>query len=493
MGILESFRGLFGVSAEERERAVRKGPKPGLDREIGELPVYLQLTRIGGKLTPSQVSEVLRMADLGRMARFADLANEARQKDCHLQSILGTREMCAASLEWEIVPCDGDSARLKDRKQAEWISEVLKAADGTSTNPAQDDNVCGLRGLISHLAGGAYHGRAVSETLFDREAGRFFPVAWSNIAPRRIIYNQFDGHICFWDEVGSTPYPGIDIRSGFAPGKMIVHQPRVNGDVPVREGLARDLVWMAMFRTWDLRDWLALGELAWKPWRTGTYQKGADKDDVDLLRSALRNMSSSGVAIFPDTTDAEIKWPTGSKQGGMHSELFAVLGSEMSKAVLGQTLTTEQGSKGSQALGRVHDNVRRDIMEFDAASIAETLRRDLLGPLVRMNFGADAKVPVFRFLTDDSVDLLSFSSGIKNLRDAGLKIPAAWVRDRIGAPEPDEDDELLGEDEEDVPIDPATGLPAEPVEPNETPEPGKPPVEQGEAPEPNGEKPESED
>lgn len=182
-------------------------------------------------------------------------------------------------------------------------------------------------------------------------------------------------------------------------------------------------------------------------------------------------MTTSGFLGVPDTVDVSVEWPKGGKQGASHAELFAVLGAEMSKAVLGQTLTTEQGSKGSQALGRVHDGVRKDIKEFDARSIAETIRRDLIAPLVRMNFGNDADIPIFRFITTETEDMGSFAAGVSTLKSAGLRIPAAWVRDRVGMPQPDDDDEILGEpdgDEEDIPIDPATGLPTVPAEPANT-------------------------
>src|SRR5262249_54993934 len=160
------------------------------------------------------------------------------------------------------------------------------------------------------------------------------------------------------------------------------HQPRITGDVPCREGLVRVLMWAALFRNWDIRDWLALGELAWKPWRTGGYTRGASEEDIDALIAILDAMSSSGVAVYPkDTAEVKIEWPKNPPAGGgTHKELADFLGAEMSKAVLGQTLTTEQGSKGSQALGRVHDQVRKDIREADARSVAATIRRDLIAP-----------------------------------------------------------------------------------------------------------------
>ena len=257
------------------------------------------------------------------------------------------------------------------------------------------------------------------------------------------------------------PIDGVDFLAEW-PNKFIVSQPRITGDVQCREGLVRVLMWAGLFRNWTLSDWLKLGEIAWKPWRTGEYQKGATREDVDALINVLESMTSSGVAMVPDTTKLKVEWPGG--QGGVkasHSELFDVVGREMSKAVLGQTLTTEAGKIGSQALGSVHNEIRKDILEADARQLAAVITRDLITPMIRLNFGPTAPVPILRFLTEDAEDLQAFSKSIQQFVDAGLRIPAAWVRDRAGIPDPDEEEEMLGGEEEEAEGEPAAdGKPA---------------------------------
>lgn len=483
MGLLDFFRGLITRPPRAIPHAVR------IDESlaISELPLTVQMRRIGGAMTPESLSSIMRAADVGEMWQLADVCNEARQKDCHLQSILGTREMAVSSLPWQVSPHGSERKNPVRRNKHDLISEFVEdalqgAAGGVLVT---GEETVSFRTALAHLASAAYHGRAVAEAVYQRDGKRLTLQGFSPVETRRINYSLQSGRIAWWDPNGfGMPYPGVEL-SAFAPGKLAVHRPRINGDDHVHEGLARVLLWAALFRNWDLRDWVTFGELAWKPWRTAKYTKGADKADIEGLVTKLRQMSSSGVMVHPDTTEVTIEWPqnAGSK-GGTHAELFAVLGAEMSKAVLGQTLTSEQGSRGSQALGKVHDNVRKDILEYDAQALAETIQRDIINPLVRMNFGPDAEPPTFRFLTEEAVDLLSFSQGVSTLTAAGLRIPAKWVRDRVGAPEPDEDDEVLGEGEEDVPIDPATGLPAEPQDPKADPnaDPGEEPAKPGAKP-----------
>ncbi len=113
-------------------------------------------------------------------------------------------------------------------------------------------------------------------------------------------------------------------------------------------------------------------------------------------------------------------------------------------AGLGQTLTTEQGAVGSQALGSVHNLIRLDILESDALWLAEVIQECLIEPMVRLNFGPTAAVPQFRFVTRDGVDLVQFAQAVGGLCKI-IRIPAQWVRDEAGIPEPKPDDEIAGE------------------------------------------------
>ncbi len=414
--------------------AVRRLARPSAGRNVApDLPVWQQLQRVGGALTPNQVSAIIREADQGRMAGLMDLANEVRQKDCHLQAVLSTGEEAISGLPWELdLP---PMHKRVERKAAEFCDRVLRS----QRNFAR---------FIAHHAGAAYYGYSVSEIAWARDGATLVPADLRPLAHRRFLYAYETGRLHLFDNNGTMTLPGIDLRADY-PLQFVVSQPRINGDVPCREGLVRALMWAALFRNWSISDWLKLGEIAWKPWRTGTYTREATDEDINGLVAVLEGMTSSGVAVVPEGTKLEISWPGGGSSGaggrGTHSELFAVVGAEMSKAVLGQTLTTEQGAVGSQALGRVHNEVRKDLREARAKSVAGDICRDLIEPLVRLNFGPGVCAPVFQFLTDDALDLSSFAASMKTLREAGLRIPAQWVRDQAGIPEPADDAELLGD------------------------------------------------
>lgn len=402
---------------------------------LPDLSLWQQVQRIGGSVTPADVSFIIRAADSGDMTRLIDLANEMRQKDGHLQSVLQTRETALCGLNWELVFPGQDPKSTRGKRQRRFVEKVLR------THPD-------FRKLIAHLTGSAYYGYAVAETVWAVQGGRQVPARFVCHGARRFGFRDKDGKL-IWRDDGAN-YIGVDFLAKY-PDKFIVSQPRINGDVPCREGLVRVLMWLALFRNWSLSDWLKLAELVYKPWRLGRYKKRGDnpasKEDVANLKAILSGMTSSGTAVHPDTVEVELKFPevngTAQGQGGAHASLFDTCGREMSKAVLGQTLTTEQGSVGSQALGNVHNQIRKDILESDAAHLAEVITRDVIEPMIRLNFGPTAPVPRFQFVTEGATDLVMLATALEKLAPI-MRIPAEWARDKLGIPVPDEDDEILG-------------------------------------------------
>jgi phage gp29-like protein len=436
---------ILGGGVGEEQKAAPRRSKMSAGGVVGEQPLYAQMQRIGGHLTPIQVSQIFREADGGNIKRLIDLGNEARQKDCHLHAVLSTRELAIQCLPFETVPFkapDRKKPKRRDRKIADFVHQALLAVTADESNP--EVPLADFSGLLAHLTGAHYFSHATAETMFGKDGQYMVPTGFHLIGARRFRFSPENGRLEWYDEVASRG-KGVNLLAEH-PGKFVQYMPRITGDVPAREGLIRPLMWAALFRNWDIRDWLQLAELAWKPWRTGTYEKGAHTEDIDNLIEILEQMTASGVAVHPETTKVHIEWPNNGAVAGKstHSELAAFMGAEMSKAVLGQTLTTESGDRGARSLGEVHDKVRGDIRDADAKAMASVIRRHLIAPLVRINFG-DAPVPEFKFITQDAVDLKSTSEVVLNLRKAGARIPTSWIYETFGIPEPDDDDEVLGE------------------------------------------------
>jgi phage gp29-like protein len=116
----------------------------------------------------------------------------------------------------------------------------------------------------------------------------------------------------------------------------------------------------------------------------------------------------------------------------------------MSKAVLGQTLTTDtSGATGTYAAGQVHEEVRQDLVSADAADLAAVLRDQLIRPLVGFNFGWEAPLPALRFYRKKDEDLKLLSETYRNLAALGMPLTQEYLADRFGIPLPQENETVL--------------------------------------------------
>jgi phage gp29-like protein len=399
---------------------------------VRERPLYEQFTRIGGSLRPDQVSWIVRRADAGYPDQLIDLGNESRQKDGHLQGILSTREAAVAACEIDFVVPERANQR-KGRRDKRAVQLCQRVVDDFDNWPV----------FVEHLTGAFFPGHATSEVQWRKtKDGFLLPYRAQPVFPRHFVFSTSDGRLRYAPQTGQE----IDLLEE-NPGRIVQVQRRIVGDVPCREGLIRLLVWGALFRNWTLTDWIALGETGWKPWRIGEYEKGASDADIEVLEQALEEVGSTGVAVLPETTSLKVEWPSGMAPGtggsGTHRELFDTIGREMSKAVLGTTTSIESGPNGDRAATETRDGLRLEKREQDAVAVAAALKAHLFTWVVKLNLGEDVLVPTPWFQTDEATDQFKFAQAVDKLAK-WVRIPAKWVRDEVGMPEPKEGEEILG-------------------------------------------------
>lgn len=394
-----------------------------------------QFNRIGGNLSPSSISAILGMADIGRISRFVDLVHEMRQKDGHLQCCLQASEYSIGALPWDIDPPDG--ANRKERKMA------ALAKDALTSNGS-------VRKLIDHFAGeGPLFGHSHSESLWEVSEGQMIPVSFKNLSPRRFGFRMADGALMF-DPRGvleaDVNIAGVDLLNDYPLGKFVSYRPRINGDVPAREGLGRCLVWLCLARNWTLKDWLELAELSWKPKRLGKYQKGASKEDKQALIDMLEQVMAGGVGVFPETTEPQLIWPqiTGGAKVSNHKELQVWAAGEISKATLGSTDIVEPSENGAKAAVETRNELKVEIRNARAEDIALAIQ-PLVDAIARLNGGESVRPGKFKFITVEPPDLEKFSKSVSNFTAARVRVVESWVHDQAGMPTPKPTDILVGD------------------------------------------------
>ena len=402
--------------------------------------------RHGSGLTPMALTRAIYNADQGFMRLISDVLDEVRETDSHLQGILQKRELRVASADLRIVPGKRRRATKKAKDIAAFCDDVLQ-------------NIIDFRPMLAHLMNGVYMSRAIAEMEWG-QVGRFFvPLRWHFIHSRRVSYNDYFEPVILDEDGGQYRWPGQKI-SEFESGKIIFFAPRIRHTYPTREGIGRTVMWPAAFKKWGIRDWLSLAEMAGRPAKIGTYGTGkrsqedtsfagvnklpeATKEHKDLLIKAIRSYSTSLDIALPDSVMLQHIFPP-SNLDSVHTGLIEWCNAEMSKAVTGETLSTDAGNRGARSLGEVHIGEATMIARWDAMQLADTIRYQILSPLVKINFGPDAPVPYLMFNVDPKESLDAEATRIEKLTKSGLRIAAGEVREVFGYSEPSQDEEVIG-------------------------------------------------
>jgi phage gp29-like protein len=194
-----------------------------------------------------------------------------------------------------------------------------------------------------------------------------------------------------------------------------------------------------------LKDWMIFVEVFGMPVRVARYDSSATAEEKRELLRMLETLGSNAAGIFSKAIELEIVEANRGTQPPPYDKMVDFLNREMSKAWLGQTLTTEtSGLSGVFTASKVHEQVRKDIRADDIRKEARTVRRDLLAPLTAFRFGPGAPVPHFRRVpagpTDTQELVTVLDAAINRL---GARVPAGWAHDALGIPRPGEDAAVL--------------------------------------------------
>ncbi|WP_280955034.1 phage portal protein family protein [Paludibacterium denitrificans] len=102
----------------------------------------------------------------------------------------------------------------------------------------------------------------------------------------------------------------------------------------------------------------------------------------------------------------------------IYARLTEYFDKQTSKIVLGQTLATNTGGSsggGAYALGKVHNEVREDILDADVKQLVATLARDYVKPVVDLNLGPQQKYPAIRLRINKPEDLTALAGVVDKL------------------------------------------------------------------------------
>lgn len=385
-----------------------------------------QESRVADGLGPVELAGILRAARQDDIHAYLELAEFMEERDLHYYSLLQTRKLAITGCDW---CCESATPGL-DTDKDEIAAAVKKHVLETPN----------FQWLVADLMDAISKGFAVSQPVWDISD----PKMWTYKEFRRVDPRCFTFDYDTMTELRLKTTMSGQNGDPLPPG-LIVHYPRLRASVPIRGGIAMLAATTWMFKTFTVKDWMAFSEVYGMPIRVAKYEPGVTTDDEKKsIKRALANLGHDAAALMPNTVDLEILSGRTGQGTSPYLELAEYFDKQLSKGVLGQTMTSDDGSSLSQA--SVHEKVRQDIAQADGQNLAATVMTYVIKPFVMLNFGPKALAPICYPETDPPEDLKAWSDAAVPWVQAGLQVPAEYVRGRLGIPDPEPGEELVGGD-----------------------------------------------
>ncbi len=371
-------------------------------------------------LEPRQLARILRASEEGDMEAYLEMAEELEEKDAHYAAVMGTRKRSVAQMD---ITVEAASADGEDEDDAQFVRDWLMRDK--------------LEGELFDILDAIGKGFSVIEIIWDVSDDIWLPreLKWRD--PRWFKFDQVDGHtLRLRDGVSIN---GVDLE----PYKYIIHRHASKSGLTVRGGVARPCSWMWLFKNFSVKDWVVFTEAYGQPIRIGKYGPGASKEDRDVLMRAVSQIGSDAAAIIPDSMLIEFIETQG-KTGTVDAfeRLCKFCDEQMSKAVLGQTTTTDALSSGL-AGNASHDEVRGDIARSDAKQLAATLNEQLIPAIIALNKGPRKVYPRINIGRAEPVDLEKLSAMADRAVRMGLKVSHKALVEQLGLTPAENDEDTI--------------------------------------------------
>ncbi len=370
-----------------------------------------------------------------------DLFQDMEDKDAHLFAVLQTRKNGVLSRPRKIVAASDDA---RDQKIADFVKGALEAIDD-------------FDGALLALLDAVGKGFSVVEVLW-RVDGASVGIDALKPRPQGRFRFDADGRLRILPPYGSTiarrdegsdatsqssiQYPASSLHQSLyglpvPPRKFLCFTFGVTPESPYGRGLLTKAYWYYWFKKNNLKFWVLFNEKFGAPTIIGKYRIGASEDERKRLYEVVESLQNDTGVTIPENTALEFLEAKRSGTINTYRDLADWCNDEMSKLVLGATLTSGEGRRsGSLALGQVHERVRSEYIEADARALMGVVNGQLMRWLVDFNFGTDVPAPHFVIDTTEDEGLEREVQIDQQLVKLGVPLPLSYFYERYKRPAP---------------------------------------------------------
>lgn len=312
--------------------------------------------------------------------------------DGHLTAIIEKRK--ASALSTPII-------FTRDGKEDEVINELIEA-------PWFDE-------LLNNCLDQVYWGFTLMQLYQEREGWiNSYLIPRKHVDPvrRLILRQQHDTSGASWDEFDDLLFVGSDRGLGL----LAIAAP------------------YALYKRNSLADWAQFSEIFGMPLREYTYD-GNDPNARDKILQDIYEQGSLAIVIHPEGSNMNfLDSPNKTGSIDVYDKMIVRCNKEMSKLVLGNTLSTEEGDNGTQALATVQREGEDYIRAQDRKRLLNILNYELTDYFLR--FGIDTRGGKFVYKKEDKLTPNEFLDMAIKMVGLGFKIDEDQIYERTGFRKP---------------------------------------------------------
>lgn len=348
------------VLLDEKGRPIRRGSAAAgigdLVNEIATRERSADVMTLLGRLPDPDI--ILRKAGLGASAL------DRVQTDAHVQACTTSRKAGVKKREWNLrTPKDG----VTNERARAWMEKQLeRLLTDQFFNDALEAPMVGFSPL-ELMWGTVEEGKKAPVEIIGKP-WHWFCFDIDN-QPRFLSRQQ--------------PMNGEELQ----PRKFIFIRHQATYENPYGRKLLSACFWPYVFKKDGFKYWAIFLEKFGIPFLFGTYPGGTSQADQDVMLESLADMVQDAVGIGPDGGKVQIVESSskGSSSAAFKEAVWA-FNEEISKAILGQTLTTQM-TGGSLAAATAHMDVREDLIDSDMKMIEGAVNGELIPWMEEINFG----------------------------------------------------------------------------------------------------------
>lgn len=389
-----------------------------------------------GADNPTALWEQLKYNPWIAMAVFADM----EEKDAKVFSALDTRKTNVLSKPRNILPA---SDKRQDRKIADFVEDCLK------------NYFCHFESFLFEALDAIGKGVSIGEICFEQASDRIF-IENVKFKPQHLF--SFGETDIAGFSTASMMYPQtgpLQLRDGVMIGnialdrtlpedKFFVFSFRPKYGNRWGDPIDRKAFWPSWIKRSSIKEWLRYQEKG-SGVVIARYNDGAAEKEMQDANAAAAAVQEESAVAIPKKFILEVHEMV-RNIGSSHKELVDdFCNAELNNIYLGQSLTGQSaGGGGSRARDEVAERVSDKISETDCKALMQAVNDDIIRPLVRLNFGPNATLPLWILEYEPKEDLDSKAKRYGIIRkEIGLELSKQQVRDDLQIEEPNGDDDIL--------------------------------------------------